>query len=285
MKKEGKLKKEDNDYPELLKKIDTPPEFLRWMGVFDKDLFKNTLAVVGSRKVTNYGRLVTEKLVKEIAGEGITIVSGFMYGVDALAHSSALAVCGKTIAVMPCGVNVVHPTHQKRLYREIIRKGLVLSEFVDDFPPDRWTYPKRNRIVVGLSTAVLVIEAGEKSGSLISASFAKKYSREIFAVPGPITSNVSRGTNDLIKKGAKIVTSSEDILSFFGKGREERKKEKRKEANKEEQEIINILESEMADIDTILKKTKIPLVKINSTLSILELKGLVAKKGRKYYLL
>ncbi len=211
----GEIKIDSEKYPSLLAKTKNPPRRLRYRGAFDENIFQSTLAVVGSRKATGYGRVVTEKLVQELAKEGTTIVSGFMYGIDALAHRAALSVGGRTIAVMPCGVDVIHPEYQKSLFYEIEKKGLILSEFEDDFPPDKWTYPKRNRIVVGLSVATLVIEAAERSGSLISASFAKDYGRAVFAVPGEITSGVSRGTNKLIKKGAKIVTCAEDISYFF----------------------------------------------------------------------
>ncbi len=285
MSEKGEIQIKDSRYPNLLKQTDTSPKLLRYRGFLDEDIFKNTLAVVGSRRITDYGKIVTEKLVRELAQEGITIVSGFMYGVDATAHSVALNAGGKTIAVMPCGADVVHPAYQKKLYKEITEKGLVLSEFEDGFPPDKWTYPKRNRIVVGLSMATLVIEAAEKSGSLISASFAKKYNRTIFAVPGTITSSVSKGTNNLIKEGAKVVTCSEDILSFFNKSREERKENKKEKLKKEEKQIVDILEAEMCDTDEIAKRTKLSLTEVNSMLSFLELRGVVGKKGRKYYAL
>jgi len=283
MKEGGEIQIKDTRYPKLLKRIENPPKTLRYRGVLDKEIFNNTLAVVGSRRITNYGKIVTEKIVRELVQEGITIVSGFMYGVDALAHRVALDAGGKTIAVMPCGVDVIHPAYQKKLYQEIKGKGLVLSEFEDGFPPDKWTYPKRNRIVVGLSSATLIIEAAEKSGSLISANFAKKYGRKLFAVPGQITSSVSEGTNNLIKEGASIVTCSEDVLSFFEKSKKKRKEEKKEKLEKEEKQILNILESEMCDADEIRRKTKISLNKMNSALSFLELRGLVGKKGRKYY--
>ncbi len=285
MVEKGEVKIEDERYPELLKKINDPPKVLRYRGTFDENIFKNTLAVVGSRRATNYGKLVTEKLVRELAEEGITIVSGFMFGIDAVAHNTAVSANGKTIAVMPCGADIVHPAYQKELYCEIEKKGLILSEFEDGFPPDKWTYPRRNRIVVGLSMATLVIEAAEKSGSLISAEFAKKYGRPIFAVPGAITSSVSKGTNNLIKEGANMVTCAEDILSFFSKGKKERGEDKRKNLNKEEKRIINVLDAEMTDTDEIARKTKLPLALVGSSLSVLELKGLVGKKGNKYHLL
>ena len=270
--KEGEIKIEDKKYPKLLKKINDPPKVLRYRGVFDEGIFKDTLAVVGSRRITGYGKLVTEKLVRELAEEGITIVSGFMYGIDALAHSAALSAGGKTIAVMPCGADIIHPAYQKKLYEEITKKGLVLSEFEDGFPPDKWTYPRRNRIIVGLSVATLVIEAAEKSGSLISANFAKKYNRTIFAVPGAITSSVSKGTNNLIKEGAEMVTCTEDVLSFFDKSKEKRKENKRETLKKEEKQIVDVLDAEMADTDEIARKTKLPLALVSSTLSVLELK-------------
>ncbi len=285
MVEKGEVKIEDERYPELLKKINDPPKVLRYRGTFNENIFKNTLAVVGSRRATNYGKLVTEKLVRELAEEGITIVSGFMFGIDAVAHNAAVSANGKTIAVMPCGADIVHPAYQKELYSEIEKKGLILSEFEDGFPPDKWTYPRRNRIVVGLSMATLVIEAAEKSGSLISAEFAKKYERPIFAVPGAITSSVSKGTNNLIKEGANMVTCAEDILSFFSKDKKERSEDKRKNLNKEEELIINVLDAEMADTDEIARKTKLPLALVGSSLSVLELKGLVGKKGRKFYLI
>ncbi len=285
MYEEGEVQIKDSHYPNLLKKTDSPPKTLRYRGFFNESMFKNTLAVVGSRRITNYGKIVTEKLVRELSEEGITIVSGFMYGVDATAHRAALNAGGKTIAVMPCGVDVIHPAYQKNLYKEITEKGLILSEFENGFPPEKWTYPKRNRIVVGLSMATLVIEAAEKSGSLISADFAKKYKRKIFAVPGTITSSVSKGTNKLIKEGASIVTCSEDILSFFEKSKEERKEDKKEKLKKEEKQIVNILEAEMCDTDEIARKMNLPLTEINSMLSVLELKGVIAKKGRKYYVI
>ena len=179
-------------------------------------LFDNCLAVVGSRKLTHYGQQVIERIVGQVASAGITIVSGFMYGGDAVAHKTALKVGGRTIAVMPCGIDRISPEDQEDLYNEIIENnGMIISEYEGDMAPALWTYPRRNRIVAGLSKAVLVIEAGEKSGSLITANLAKKFKRKIFAVPGPITSSVSIGTNMLIKQGAEMVTSAQDILRWF----------------------------------------------------------------------
>ena len=191
---------------------------------FPVHLFNNCLAVVGSRRLTHYGEQAIERIVGEIAmarldsarQAGITIVSGFMYGGDALAHQIAVRVGGRTIAVMPCGIDRISPEDQEELYNDIIENnGMIISEYEGDMTPALWTYPRRNRIVAGLSQAVLVVEAGEKSGSLITANLAKKFGRKIFAVPGPITSSVSKGTNMLIKQGAEMVTDAGDILKYF----------------------------------------------------------------------
>lgn len=279
---QGIIKKEDINYPELLEKIKDPPEALRWKGNFAQEMFQDTLAVVGSRRITEYGKRATEYLVKEIAGQGITIVSGFMFGVDAAAHRAALAVSGKTIAVMPCGRDVIHPEHQEKLYQEILKTGLILSEFEDGFPPDKWTYPRRNRIVVGLSRAVLVVEAAEKSGSMISAKLAQDYKRQLFCVPGPIFSPTSQGTNNLIKKGATAVTCPEDVLSFFDKTKEQRVEKKREELGEKEKKVVRLIAREPMEVDQVARALQMPISEINTILSMLLLKGIIVQQGRQY---
>ncbi len=207
-----------SEYPVLLKEIKDPPRKIYFRGSWNKDVFTETLSVVGSRRMTGYGEIITEKLVSEAASSGITIVSGFMYGIDASAHEASLAAGGKTIAVMPCGIERIHPGYQEKLYKRILEKGgLVISEYEGDMQPARWTFPRRNRIIAGLSPSLLVIEASIKSGALITAGYAERFGRKIFAVPGPLTSSVSLGTAGLIRKGAQIVTGLEDILEFYGK--------------------------------------------------------------------
>jgi len=207
---------ESQEYPQSLKRIKNPPKQLYYKGGWDSDIFKNCLAVVGSRRMTAYGKRAAEQFVTKIAAAGITIVSGFMYGIDAVSHRAALTVGGRTIAVMPCGINIIHPAHQEKLYNDILENnGLIISEFKDDFPPEIWTYPKRNRIVAGLSEATLVVEAGFKSGSLITANYAKEYRRKIFAVPGPITSSNSVGIIQLLKDGALIASKAKDVLDHY----------------------------------------------------------------------
>ncbi len=275
---------DNKNYPSILKGIEDAPVALNYRGDFDESIFGDTLAVVGSRRITSYGKRVVEEIVSKVAKEGVTIVSGFMYGVDAAAHRAALNVGGKTIAVMPCGVDVIHPAYQKDLYKEIEKKGLILSEFDNGYPPSKWTYPKRNRIVVGLSKAVLAIEAEEKSGTLISVNLAVKYKRKLFAVPGSIFNPTSEGTNRIIKEGlAKSVLSAEEILSFFNKSSEKRSAKKVEGLSEDEKKVFDVLKSEAMDANSICKIIEMNISQTNTTLSILCLKGIVKKDRGRYY--
>ena len=275
---------DNKNYPSILKGIEDAPVALNYRGDFDESIFSDTLAVVGSRRITSYGKRVVEEIVSKVAKEGVTIVSGFMYGVDAAAHRAALNVGGKTIAVMPCGVDVIHPAYQKDLYKEIEKKGLILSEFDNGYPPSKWTYPKRNRIVVGLSKAVLAIEAEEKSGTLISVNLAVKYKRKLFAVPGSIFNPTSQGTNRIIKEGlAKSVLSAEEILSFFNKSSEKRSAKKVEGLSENEKKVFDVLRSEAMDANSICKIIEMNISQTNTTLSILCLKGIVKKDRGRYY--
>ena len=282
----------DERYPKLLKEAlekipqkSLGPKKLYCKGDFNDDIFENCLAVVGSRHLTSYGRRVTEQLVTQIAGAGITIVSGFMYGGDEAAHKATVQVGGRTIAVMPCGINIVHPKYQTDLYDEIQRKnGLILSEYEGDFLPTNYSFVQRDRIVAGLSKAVLVTEAAIKSGSLITSSYAKKFGRKIFAIPGQITSEVSKGTHKLIKEGAEIVTCAEDILEYFKISiSTEKVKPQTGLFDKLELEIINHLKREPMDADTIARSLNIPAAKIGTTLTLMQLKNQINQESGKYY--
>lgn len=276
----------DNDkYSDLLKQIGKQaPKQLYCKG--NADLFKSDcLAVVGSRRMTIYGRQITEKLVGQISANGITIVSGFMYGVDATAHKTAVESGGsKTIAVMPCGIDRVHPEYQVKLYNDILESGgLIISEYEGDAQPGYWTYPARNRIVAGLSKAVLVIEAGEKSGSLITANLAIKFNRKLFAVPGFITSVNSFGTNGLIKQGkAEMVISAKDILKYFCKNIPEKQSQEARLLGIED-EITGQLEIEPMEIDVLARNLNKNISEISEQVSLMEIKGLIKKENNKYY--
>lgn len=290
---QGVITINDSKYPKLLKQINDPPKQLYYRGNWDKDIFENCLAVVGSRRMTSYGKQITNKLISEIAGRGITIVSGFMFGIDATAHKTALDIGGRTIAVMPCGIERIHPEYQTKLYADILENnGLVISEFEGDFQPAFWTYPKRNRIIAGLSKATMVVEAGLKSGSLITANLAKKYKRKVFAVPGPLTSVLSQGICQLIKQGADVVTCAEDVLEFFGKSlKEVRPLESfddevdrgRTSTSSIEQKIIQKLQQEPMEIDVLSRILEISSAEIGTTMSLMQLKGLIFIENGKYY--
>ena len=276
---------EAKEYPALLRQIADPPSQLYYKGEWNDAIFENCLAVVGSRRMTNYGRRVVEQVVGEVAARGVTIVSGFMYGIDATAHKAALDAGGSTIAVMPCGIERVHPEYQKDLYEKILGTGgLIVSEWQGDSMPLLWTYPRRNRIVAGLSKATLVVEAGLESGSLITAEFAKKFGRKLFAVPGQITSEVSKGTAKLLREGASLVTSADDILEFFGKkGLFQTKAEFKHGGNSIEQKILEALHREPLEIDLLARMLGVSASAIGTTLSLLELQGIIKQGGGKYY--
>ncbi|MFA5948490.1 MAG: DNA-processing protein DprA, partial [Candidatus Gracilibacteria bacterium] len=250
------------------------------------DIFNNCLAVVGSRHLTSYGRKATEQLVTEIAAAGVTIVSGFMYGGDEVAHSATVKCGGKTIAVMPCGIDRIHPATQKNLYQEILDKNsLIISEYEGDVQPQTFTYIQRDRIVAGLSKAVFVTEAALNSGSLITASYAKKYGRKIFALPGQITSEVSKGTLKLIKEGAEPVSEASDILKHFNVFPKARKEDKKFICgNALEEKIIEHLKRESMEADEMARVLNFPIAKIGTTLSLMQLKGFINQDGRKYFL-
>ena len=275
------------EYPYLLKQIKDPPEKLYFRGDWNTDLFEETLSVVGSRRMTRYGETITNDLVGVIAEAGITIVSGFMYGIDAQSHAAALERGGRTIAVMPCGIEKIHPEYQADLHTKILRcGGLVVSEYPGDTLPARWTYPRRNRIIAGLSPALLVVEAGLKSGALITARIAMNYNKRVFAVPGPLTSSVSRGTALLIKQGASIMTSADDILSEYGKFTAGKPHSEKKSSglNESQSKIVVLLSLEPLGIDEITRAVEKPTSEIGADLTILCLKKLVTLNEGKYYL-
>lgn len=274
---------------ESLKKLvsSSGPKKLYYKGNWSEDIFDNCLAVVGSRHLTYYGRKAIEQLVTEVAAAGITIVSGFMYGGDEAAHSAAVKCGGKTIAVMPCGIDLIHPANQKELYQRILDTGgLIISEYEGVTQPQNFTYVQRDRIVAGLSKAIFVTEASLNSGSLISANYAKKFGKKIFALPGPITSEVSKGSLKLIKEGAELVTEANDILSFYKVLVSQKKSIK---ANLSptatlEQKIIDQLSRESMKTDDLARLFAVPVAQLGTTLTIMQLKGFINLDNGKYYI-
>lgn len=277
----------DPDYPKHLKTIKRPPFVLYTKGNFDFNASENELAiaVVGTRKVTDYGKQVTEMLTRELVNAGCVIVSGLALGVDAKAHTETLANGGKTIAVLGCGVDCCYPRENSGIYNSILQQqGVIVSEYPLSSKPTLGSFPSRNRIIAGLSLGVLVTEGAEDSGSLITAHDAFANGRKVFAVPGPITSSVSRGPIRLIAKGAKMVTNAEDILEELdidssrgisvkhGLG----KRIKRITGdNKEEQSIIDVLQNGHLSFDEIVKRTGFNSSQVGTLLSLMEMKGVL----------
>lgn len=204
----------DEQYPPLLKEMDTPPWMLYAIGNVSL-LSKMSISIVGTRNPTNYGRKVSEMLVKGLCEADVTVVSGLAKGIDGICHQSALNSGGGTIAVLGTAIDVVYPREHARLYEQISKSGLIVSQYPIGTSSHPGLFPQRNKIIAGLARGTVVVEADVKSGSLITADRALEYNRDVFAVPGPITSPKSRGCLDLLKQGAKIVTCASDILEEY----------------------------------------------------------------------
>ena len=292
----------DDKYPTQLKEIFDPPLCLYVRGALDCD-FDNTIAMVGSRRVTSYGKEMAEFLSTALSNAGWTVVSGLAYGIDAICHEGVVNSKGKTIAVLGGGLARLHPQDHAGLARNIIENGgAVISEFPMELSPTRQTFPMRNRVISGLSQGVVVVEAGMKSGSLITANFALEHGRTVFAVPGRANDPLFRGTNKLIKDGAKLTESIEDILEEFEflPGFSQKEKADKKVGNKaqtnlkpvakkevnlspEEKLIMDSIKYEEKNVDNISLETAIPIGKLLSFLLKLEMKQQVKQLPGKIF--
>lgn len=274
------VERSEERFPERL--LGVKPEVCRlyYKGEWEEEIFQNCVGVVGSRRMTDYGRRVVAKLVPSLVGAGVTVVSGFMYGVDQEAHRACLASGGRTIAVLGWGIDWEVVNLDKKLYREILdNRGLIVSEYEERLEAQKWMFVERNRIVAGLSSAVLVVEGAMGSGSLVTARLARKMGRKMLAVPGPITSRVSEGTNWLIKKGLAVpVISGEDLLSELGMGGELFEKI----LEKNDGVIIRALESEAMTVDRLAKILGRRVEELLVELSELELMGVVEQREGKF---
>lgn len=270
-------------YPPLLKAIYDPPPILYFKGK-NLDEFPVPLAVVGTRMPTHYGKIITEALCQRLSAMGICIVSGLARGIDTLAHKTALQAGGETIAVFGCGLAHVYPPENRYLRDKIIDQGAIVSEFPITMRPDRNNFPARNRVISGLSHGTLVIEAGEKSGALITAEFALEQGREVFAVPGNINSPNSKGTNRLIKTGAILVENPDSIVhelsaevqSFLEKKQPAMKKSLEPAGlSTIERQVLSVLSQEEKHIDIIIENSRLSPAEVSATLVQLELNGLI----------
>lgn len=294
------LKTTDNNYPSLLKQIAKPPSPLHVRGKIKKQ-DSRAIAIVGTRKLSSYGKQVTPKIVQNLAKAGLTIVSGLALGIDALAHRAALEVGGRTIAVLGGGIDdaTIYPRKNLKLAQKIISsgQGAIVSEHAPKTEPRRAFFPQRNRVIAGLSLGAVVIECPIKSGALITARLALDQNRDVFAVPGSIFWKKSEGCNHLISNSrAQLVSNAQQILEALNLTRKinfkKPKNDKKETTNnvcqgttKEEDLILQHLSREPMHIDELVQKTNLSISQLNATLSIMDLKGLVKSTGFKQYVL
>lgn len=281
---------ESPEYSPLLKSIYDPPPILYIKG---KPLNTITLplAVVGTRTPSEYGKLIAERLCLKLASAGFSIISGLARGIDTLSHKAALSAGADTVAVFGCGLGHTYPPENINLRKQIIEQGAILSEFPVLMRPDRNNFPARNRILSGLALGTVVVEAAEKSGALITADFALEQGREVFAIPGNITSPKSRGTNNLIKSGAKLVDSPESILEellpALGeslKAKLEKEEPRIQLDTAEEKKIFSLLSLEGRHIDNLIENSSLSPAQVSATLLQLELRGVVRQLSGKMYI-
>lgn len=276
------VSEEGEDYPVNLKGLPDPPAWLYFRGSFQPN-DALALAVVGTRKMTSYGQRVVENLVPDLVRHGITIVSGLAFGVDSLAHEVALASGGRTLAVLASGVDQITPTTQTSLAEKIITlgRGAVISEFPLKTSPQPFHFPIRNRLISGLSLGVIIVEAAQKSGSLITAGCALEQGREVFCVPGSIFSPYSVGTHKLIQEGAKLVKNVEDILDELNleiTSSQVTAKNTLPETG-EEATILNLLSGDPLLLDEIIRLSGLTTASVCASLTVLEMKGMVKNVG------
>ena len=307
----------DDAYPPLLKQINDPPVLLYIIGEFPLQ-DAPSIAIVGSRSPTEYGKTISHQLSHQLAERGITVVSGFARGIDTCVHRGALEAGGRTVAVFGCGLSIIYPETNRALATEIIESGALISEFPMTMPPRGNNFPRRNRVISGLTLGTLVVEASDRSGSLITARHAADQGREVFAVPGQIFSNVSRGTHSLINQGATLINSVDDLLDALPQNytkilggespeptrqpppskrpdkavRPQSAEEKsapvpqpKAELNltPDEQTVLSTMDASSIHIDQIARVTQLPIGKVSSLLVMLELKGVVQQLPGKQF--
>jgi DNA processing protein len=276
---------EDERYPPRLLQIHDAPPVLYVKGEIEpRDEW--AVAVVGTRSATRYGKQTVDEIAEDLARSGITVVSGLARGIDSLGHRAALRAGGRTIAVLGCGIDVVYPPEHRDLARSVVERGALVTEYPLGTKPEAGNFPARNRIISGLSLGTLVVEAGKRSGALITADYALEQGREVFAIPGDVHSRKSEGTNRLIQDGAaKLVISVQDILEELNLTLVERHQEVRMAVPEDEREasILKHISTEPVHVDEIGQRTNLPISEVTSTLAMMELKGMVRQVGGMNY--
>jgi len=274
----------DPDYPARLQEVSQPPPVLYLRGELQPaDDF--AVAVVGTRRVTSYGKQTAEEIASHLARNGVTVVSGLARGVDALAHHAALQSAGRTLAVLGSGVDRIYPPENRRLAEQISQQGALMSDYPPGTAPDSANFPPRNRIISGLSRAVVVVEAGQTSGALITAAFAAEQGREVFAVPGSIYAPQSVGANLLIEQGARPYLNSARLLEILDLTQAVAQGNARVVLPSDaiEVQLYAVLSSEPLHVDEIRQQTDLPIEKVSAALVMMELKGLVRQVGGMQY--
>jgi len=279
----------DKSYPKLLKEIYGPPAILYYKGELFGEGDEFAVAMVGTRKYSSYGKLVAMNIASELSNQGITTVSGLAIGIDGLVHEATVNQKARTIAVLGSGIDEtsIYPSANRYLAKKIIENnGLLLAEYPPGTIPNKQNFPQRNRIIAGLSVATVVIEAPETSGALLTAKHALEQNRDVMAVPGNIYSQNAAGPNNLIKMGAKLVTSASDVLEALNMKQVKDFIDNRKISpdTKEEAIILDILSNEPIHIDELIKKSGMNTATINSTLILMEMKGKVRNLGNMMYI-
>ncbi len=276
----------DPDYPTALRELYDPPPFLFMAGtIIESDNL--AIAIVGSRSATDYGKTTASTLAGELSRNGVTIISGMAVGVDSASHRGALAVGGRTIAVLGSGIDVIYPRENKTLYGQITENGAVISEFFPGTDPDPGHFPRRNRVIAGLSRAVVVVEAGGKSGALLTADLALSQGKNLFAVPGNLSSKLSAGTNDLIKSGAHLLTSIDDIFSILPKLKNDYIAPEKKvvdDLTDGEDIVFKRLSDTPIQIDQLVRECGLTVSEATAYLLSLELRGLVKQLSGKRFI-
>jgi len=275
---------EDEGYPTRLREVNQSPPVLYIRGEI-KPEDDWAVAIVGTRRITAYGHQVTESIATKLAQAGVAVVSGLARGIDSVAHKSALDAGGRTLAVLGSGVDRIYPPEHRSLAEKIIQNGAVISDYPPGTPPEGSNFPPRNRIISALSMATVVVEAGKRSGALITAEFAAEQGRDVFAVPGNVLAPQSRGTNRLIQDGARILLDPQEILEVLDLTRINEQSVARTVLPKDatEAQLFNVLSHEPLHVDDIRNRTNLNIELVSSTLALMELKGMVRQVGGMRY--
>ena len=276
---------EQANYPEKLKYISNPPYALYYIGKLP-DMYQKTVAIVGARGRSAYGSEMTGRLSKALAAHGVQVISGLAKGIDGDAHRGALEGGGDTFAVLGCGVDICYPASHKYIYDKIIQTGGIISEYPPQTQPLAWQFPARNRIISGLSDCVVVMEAREKSGSLITADFAMEQGKDVYALPGRVTDALSQGCNKLIKQGAGVVESVEDFLADLDILTEMSGKQidfRKNLLEKDERLVYSLTDFRPTSVADLMEKTKMPIFHLLEIIGRLESMGLIKETFTNYY--